>query len=467
MKFVVLGLGCNLGDRLDTLARAIQSLATGDSPVLSKPTLSELFESEALLLPGSPRDWNIPFVNLAVSGFTELPPEKLLESVKSIERTLGRQARDRWAPREIDIDILTFSDENFESPALSIPHPQIARRPFAVWPLAALAPKQTIRSTSGELVSAAKAARSWKFLRSEIPCRTWRAPHEIQSEFHTNLESLGINDIPVAPGPIPNTELIGIINATPDSFSDGNIFLNPEKAAAQALSLYEQGARVLDIGAESTRPNATPLSPQEEWTRLSPVLEAIKSTFAGNSLAPVLSVDTRHPVTAAKALEAGAHWINDVTGFSDPGMLAAVKGSQCSVVAMHSLGIPPSKDRILSEERSAFSQILEWGHDRIDALTRAGISRDRIILDPGIGFGKTPAQSVELLAEAEKLLGLGSRILIGHSRKSFLTLFTDRPAAERDSETAVLSSMLCRKGVHYLRVHNVGLNATALAAVSI
>ena len=310
-----------------------------------------------------------------------------------------------------------------------------------------------MRVRAGDLLS------KWGFVRKEIPCQTFRAPHPVQIEFQARSAKIPLKHIP---GPLPATELVGIINVTPDSFSDGNLFIDPHKAALHARNLWNEGARVLDIGAESTRPGAKLITWEEEWRRLDPVLNAIRTEFQNDSLKPEISVDTRRPEVAKLALAAGANWLNDVSGFSDPGMLELAGEGSAQLVCMHNLGVPPSKEHVLSSSSDALTQILAWGEEVISKFNHLGITSDRLILDPGIGFGKTPQQSLKIILGAEKLLRLGCRILIGHSRKSFLSLFSAKPANERDAESAALSAVLASKGMHYLRVHNVAANFSAI-----
>lgn len=449
--FVILGLGGNLGNVLQTFARAIE-LLRGEK-VLSEIHASELFESEALLLPGSPTTWNVPFLNIAIAGTTTASPRDLLRAIKGIEKELGRKDRERWAPREIDIDILTYGTSRISESDLTIPHMGLIERPFALWPLAALAPDFEL--TAPDLAApcqAREAAKRWGLCRAEIPCKTWRAPRLLQTTWRQSADKFGIR---IAPGPICGTEVVGILNVTPDSFSDGGQHFSADTAVAQTRRQFQQGATVIDIGAESTRPGAAGISADEEWLRLAPVLEQLRNAFSSESLKPSISIDTRHPQTATRALQSGASWINDVTGFTNPEMVKAVRDSSCEIVVMHSLGIPPSRERTLSTARSAIDQILEWSSERIAALSKQGISPGRIIIDPGLGFGKTAQQSFELLAQAKRIKETGARVLIGHSRKSFLSLFTDKPFADRDPESALLSAFLASQGVEYVRVHDV------------
>jgi 2-amino-4-hydroxy-6-hydroxymethyldihydropteridine diphosphokinase/dihydropteroate synthase len=420
---VVLGLGGNEGDRAGCLRGAIRLLSLS-TPGLRVLRASPLYESQAMLPADAPADgsWNRPFLNLALECETSLEPESLLSGLKAVERKLGRETRSRWAPRRIDIDILASDGPAVSLPGLEIPHPGLLERPFALLPLADLWPAFEARA------------------------RKWRASATERVPFGTHVD------------PQPLCELVGILNITPDSFSDGGLFLDPARAAQQAKVLVAAGATVLDIGAESTRPAAHPLEAEEEWGRLAPVLEAMRGTTA------ILSVDTRHPGTAARAIRAGAGWINDVEGLESAEMRREVADSSVDVVVMHSLGIPPDSKRVLPEGNDPVEELLAWGERKLRSLEESGIGRDRVILDPGIGFGKLAFQSWLLLSGARRLHELGCRVLIGHSRKSFLALITDRKAEERDPESAVLAARLAAQGIQYLRVHDVEGTLRALRA---
>ncbi|MBX7145289.1 MAG: dihydropteroate synthase [Oligoflexia bacterium] len=459
-EFVVLGLGSNLGNRAQILSEAIKHIFSAPTALLSNGCCSELFESDALLLPDSPLEWNIPFLNLAVAGQCELSPLELLKAVKGLEAQLGRQARQRWAPREIDIDILSYGNKSLTLDVLRLPHPAIAERPFALWPFAALNPDYPLPS-AGRQAAAQTLVFRWGYTRAEIPCKTWKASRKSQDQFRAALPS----GLAWKEGPLPRADLVGVINITPDSFSDGGKFTTPEACLAQARELYAHGAMLIDIGAESTRPGAPALDAQSEMARLQPVLEALLHERSKSALFPEISVDTRHPDVAKFALSLGVEWINDVQGFSDKQMLSIAADSGAGLIAMHSLGIPPNKDRILDLSRPAYQQIQDWIDERLALFRQHKIDNSRLILDPGIGFGKNAEQSWNIIANARLLRTDGARLLFGHSRKSYLSLITARPAAERDSETALISTLLNTFGVDYLRVHNVAASIKAMCLV--
>jgi len=252
-----------------------------------------------------------------------------------------------------------------------------------------------------------------------------------------------------------DTQLVGIVNVTPDSFSDGGAHFDAPAAIQAIERLIADGADVIDIGAESTRPGATPISPEEEWQRLAPVLAALRQ-FSDMRF----SLDTRHADTARRALEAGVHWINDVTGFSHAVMVDAVRSSDCRLVIMHSLCIPADKAIVMPESADIVTELLAFAHKRIDTLYGYGIKKGRIVFDPGIGFGKTAAQSLDILRRIGEFSVLGVPLVIGHSRKSFLSSFGDRDAA-----TLAVSQSLAQRGVDFLRVHDVARHRQMLNLV--
>lgn len=244
------------------------------------------------------------------------------------------------------------------------------------------------------------------------------------------------------------TRLVGILNLTPDSFSDGGAYASPDAMRAQAEAMIAAGASVIDVGAESTRPGAAPVSAAEEWRRLEPFMEEVLPHLRDRA---VLSIDTRHAQTAQQALEYGVQWINDVTGFADPYMVRTVADSDAVLVLMHSLGVPANPQNTLSEGTDSVAVLLEFARARMQVLENAGIARERLIFDPGLGFGKTADQSLELVRRMRELRVLGVPLLAGHSRKSFLRLLGE----DRDVATFAVSRMLKDAGVEYLRVHDV------------
>jgi len=248
----------------------------------------------------------------------------------------------------------------------------------------------------------------------------------------------------------PRPRLMGIVNVTPDSFSDGGQFFNTRAAIDRGLSLVEQGADLLDVGGESTRPGAEPVPADEELRRVMPVVAAL----CEQTPVPV-SIDTSKAAVAREALKAGAEVVNDVTALTaDPAMLPLVAQSGCGVCAMHIQGTPrsmqlnPTYDDVVAE-------VLDYLRARRDALAAAGIDPSRIALDPGIGFGKTLEHNLDLLRHAARLHELGCTVVVGHSRKRFIGKLLGTPDADRTPGTIGVALSLARQRVQILRVHDV------------
>jgi dihydropteroate synthase len=253
--------------------------------------------------------------------------------------------------------------------------------------------------------------------------------------------------------------LMGIVNVTPDSFSDGGRCADPQLAVEHALQLAADGADLLDIGGESTRPYAAPINADEELARVLPVV----SVLAAQTRVP-LSIDTSKASVAAAALDAGAEIINDVTGLcGDPGMIPLAAGTQAGVCIMHMQGTPQTMQDNPHYEQLV-PEISEFLAARRDMLLDAGIARERICLDPGIGFGKTHQHNLELMASCWRFHELGCPLLVGHSRKGFLATLLGDPQTDRDAATAGCALALALQGVQVIRVHNVRLVREALLA---
>jgi dihydropteroate synthase len=267
--------------------------------------------------------------------------------------------------------------------------------------------------------------------------------------------------------------LMGIVNVTPDSFSDGGLFLEPERAVEHALALVDEGALLIDVGGESTRPGAAPVPESVELERVVPVVAALAATWRGT-----ISVDTRRARVAAAALDAGARLVNDVSaGRADPGMLPLVAERRVDICLMHMLGEPATMQRD-PRYGDVVADVMRFLRDRVIACLNAGIDLPRIMLDPGIGFGKRVGHNLELLRRLAELRSLSLPVLVGVSRKSFIAHVNDREraqagipadrmsgAADRIGGTAAAIAACVRAGVDVLRVHDVGimLEATRVA----
>lgn len=252
-------------------------------------------------------------------------------------------------------------------------------------------------------------------------------------------------------------KLMAIVNVTPDSFSDGGNFLSVDRAVEHALRLVEDGADILDIGGESTRPYSEPVSASEESDRVLPVIEAI----VRETSVPV-SIDTSKASVAESAVAAGAEMINDVTGLAgDPQMLSVAAKSKAGVCAMHMQGNPQTMQDD-PQYQDVVGDILDYLRQRDAVLLSAGIDAERICLDPGIGFGKSHQHNIELLRRAEEFLVLQRPILIGHSRKGFIGKLIGDKTAERDSGSLAITLMMAQKGMHIVRLHEIAATRRAL-----
>ncbi len=279
---------------------------------------------------------------------------------------------------------------------------------------------------------------------------------------HWRLRSLRL-PLPPAGDPFRRPLVMGIVNVTPDSFSDGGRHAGVDAAVAHGLHLVAEGADLLDVGGESTRPFSTGVGVEEELARTAAVVERLVRE-AG---VPV-SIDTTQAAVARRALDLGAEIINDVTGLTgDPGMVPLAAATGAGVCAMHMQGTPATM-QIFPRYDDVVADIHRWLRDRRDTLIASGIDRERICLDPGIGFGKTHAHNVELIRRAVRFTDLGQPILVGHSRKGFIGKALEsalgRPASEseRDGGTTGIACRLAAAGIHVIRVHAVGMVRSAL-----
>lgn len=252
---------------------------------------------------------------------------------------------------------------------------------------------------------------------------------------------------------------MGVINLTPDSFSDGGRFAAVDQAIAQAQALIAQGADLLDIGGESTRPGASPVTLAEERRRVLPVLERLVSCGV-----PV-SVDTQKPELMCEAIAAGAAMVNDINALGTPGAIEAVAATSVAVCLMHKQGNPQTMQ---AEPRydDVVRQVVDFLRERIAAAGRAGIAESRIVIDPGFGFGKTYEHNLELLRALDRFAKLGVALLAGLSRKSMLGRITGREVGERVFASIAAAMIAVEKGARIVRVHDVAATRDALAVWS-
>lgn len=395
--FTYLALGTNLNDKVDNILKTIKKLNESGVKVLE---VSPVYENPALLLKNSPSDWNKTFLNCVLKVDTDISPFELLKVCKTIENDLGRDFSKKWSPRTIDIDIIFYKNQNINEKDLHIPHKEFNKRSFVLDPL------------------------------------SFVCPEKAENYYRASHQSL----------------IMGILNITPDSFSGDGKYNNFD-SFVDTFTLWEKNlVQAIDIGAESTRPDAKPLTAEEELERLDKVFDFIKN-YKFKAIKPLLSIDTYHPKTAEKAIECGFDIVNDVSGFADEKMVnLAEKNKNIKFVFMHNLGIPSDKKITVSDDKNVVDEVKVWLEKKLNILEARGIKKEQLIFDMGVGFGKTPSQSLQLLQNIKEFHKYGIKILAGHSRKSFMKIFSDGEAKDRDYETIGISIKL-QENVDILRVH--------------
>lgn len=245
-------------------------------------------------------------------------------------------------------------------------------------------------------------------------------------------------------------KIMGILNVTPDSFFEGSRFYDPERAIAQGIKLFQDGADIIDIGGESSRPGSDPVSLEEELARVIPVIKGLRK-----EISIPISIDTTKPKVAAASLEAGASFINDVSGFRDPEMIALAAQADVPICLMHMLGEPKTMQSNPHYEEGVVSALVRFFTERVKKLTKGGVKIKNIYLDPGIGFGKTTDDNFEILRNLQRFRTLGFPILIGLSRKAFLKNTLNKPTEETLAATIAMNTVALLSNVEIIRVHDV------------
>ncbi|WOL15468.1 hypothetical protein Cni_G24249 [Canna indica] len=451
---VVIALGSNVGDRIHNFNEALRMMKKSGINITRHGCL---YESEPAYVTDQPL-----FLNSAIRGNTKLGPHELLKVLKQIERDLGRQDGIRYGPRPIDLDIIFFGKYKVESEYLMIPHERIWERPFVVAPLVDLLGT----SIDNDNVS------------------SWHSFSKQKGGLFELWEKLGGESLIGSKGlkrvlPIGSslwdwskkTHLMGVLNLTPDSFSDGGKFQEVNAAVSQVRLLISQGADIIDVGAQSTRPNASRLSVDEELQRLIPILDAVVEMPEMEGR--LLSVDTFYAEVASEAVNRGVHIVNDISGGQlDPNILGVVGDLGVPYVAMHMRGDPSTMQ---SNENLQYGDVCEQIalelYSRLHKAELSGIPMWRIIIDPGIGFSKNTNQNLEIimgLSTIRKELGKKSLaashspILLGPSRKKFLGEICNREnPVERDPATIAAVTAGILGGANIIRAHNIGYSSDA------
>ncbi|WPX97577.1 dihydropteroate synthase [Candidatus Fokinia crypta] len=425
---VYVAFGSNVGCRISNIRKALDELKKLE---LSDVRHTHCIETSPILLPNSPIEWSAPYLNAVASFTTAIKLEQLLILLQEIEKKLGRPTqRLKWAPRIIDIDILmTDSRIMSNTPFLTLPHPEILNRPFLIHLLATLEPSLTF------------------FSDNQYTNKTF-----LEIAHCTNaIQNLGeYKSFAIYP------KIMGILNVTEDSFSDGGLYNTREKAVSHFISLENAGASIIDIGAESTRPGAKKLSHEEEYTQLDNILSAIGDI---NSKVEI-SIDSYHFNVIQRILEKYSNiisYINLVQWNFKPYEIHILSQYEIKFIIMHSLSVPPSPTFVLPTSTDLIQYIGEWSNYIVDCAIANGISASNLILDVGIGFGKTHYQSIELLRRLRDFKNAFVRnlpILVGHSRKSYINAISLQTPIDRDLETSIISASIAQY-TDYLRVHNV------------
>jgi dihydropteroate synthase/2-amino-4-hydroxy-6-hydroxymethyldihydropteridine diphosphokinase len=429
---VGIALGSNLGDRDAALREALERLLE----IVEIEAVSSFYETEPVGVVDQPL-----FLNAVCLGTTDCSPYELLTACKAIEAAMGRQPGPRWGPRPIDLDVLFYDDLCLDDEALTLPHPRMAERAFVMTPLAEVAPEwrhPRLGRTAADLAAGLPA----------VGIRLWaRAPMRVGRGFlYWGRETL----------------VMGILNVTPDSFSGDGLLKGPdwvEAALEQARRFKAAGAHLLDVGGESTRPGAEPVPAEEEMRRVLPVIRRL----AEEGLGPI-SIDTYKAEVARAAVEAGADLINDVWAMrADPAMAETAAELGVPIVLMDNRS---RRDAVVRDPRlgaryegavqeDIVAAVKAHLQERVQAARAAGIPPYRIILDPGLGFGKTVAQNLELIDRLGELRELGFPILVGPSRKSFIGYTLNLPPEERLEGTAAVVALCIARGADIVRVHDV------------
>lgn len=450
---VIIALGSNMGNRVASFEKALGMMKRAGVDVISH---ASLYESAPAYVLDQPK-----FLNSAVRASTRLDPNALLGVLKGIERSLGRATNGiRYGPRPIDLDILFYGDVNLSDENLTVPHPLIWERPFVLAPLMDLySPKLAINGNQLWTKRFERAKCAWQLMGGD-----------------KQLGQDGLKRVIPVGSKLwhwsDRTYLMGILNVTPDSFSDGGKYFSVQDAVAQADALARAGADIIDLGAQSTRPFATKLTSDEELARLIPVLEAIKKLPSMESV--WLSVDTFYSKVAREAVNHGVHMVNDVSGGSlDPDMYTVVAELGVPYVLMHMRGDPTTMQEEKNlQYKNVSADVAEELCERLKMAESMGIPAWRIVVDPGLGFSKTTEQNVQLLGDLSAFRsGLGAwsltatnlPMLIGPSRKRFLGKICNREKAE-DRDAATIGAVVAgvSQGADIVRLHNVEASMDAI-----
>ena len=419
---VTLGLGSNLGHRLEHLRRAVRALESHSQITLLDH--SRLYLTKAIVPKNAPIDWDIDYFNMVIKIETTLKPLALMHFNQQIEHEMGRNpSHETWSPRIIDIDILSWEDRIIDTQALKIPHQYLLERNFAIAPLIEINP-------------------------------LWQHPKHPNMDLHAIIKKMP--PLTILPYRLKGTQLMGIINITPESMSGRHLNYSLKNFQQQFISLVNDGAEVIDIGAESTRPNAEAITSEAEWKRLHPILNHLNNMLASKNLLilPKISIDTYHAKTVQRLMSYPINMINDIYGVETKEMLPYLKENKLTYIFMHHCG--KAGNGYIDKHTSASQQVIQYGQKQVTQLIKDGLCPSQLIYDLGFGFGKYSFQIQEMIQNIDLFKAkFEIPLLIGHSRKAFAMPSTSAfPAIERDIETASLSQYFAQHKIDYLRVHD-------------
>ena len=449
----VVAVGSNQGDRVSNVWAGLASLtARQDTEILQYGCL---YETKPAYLEDQG-----DFLNTAVLVRTELGPIPLLDALKRIELECGRDVGGgiRYGPRPLDLDVVFYGGLDFRDERLEVPHPRWRERSFVVAPVCDLLPVGAASgagSCSGRLEEARDA---WRDLGGEASV----GGDEIRRVIPTGSgEVVSLSD---------RSHIMGILNATPDSFSDGGLFQTTRESLTQARRMAREGATIVDVGGQSTRPGADRVGCQEELDRVLPVVEAIKG--AGDLSRVLVSVDTFYAQVAEEAVRAGADLVNDVSsGSLDADMHGTVARLGVPYVMMHMRGDPKTMQ---SAQNTSYADLVSDIASELDAKVDLALDEGMmpwcVITDPGVGFAKTHDQNCEILCRAGEIRRSFAKgflrrapMMVGPSRKGFLGRIVGKEdPKERDVATAAAAALASAQGCNLFRVHNVGVASDAL-----
>ncbi len=324
----------------------------------------------------------------------------------------------------------------------------------------AATPKGTVEFTSdeGDVILLGTPQHFKRFLAKmkHQPFRSEALAAEVEEALASYDREAYVLRFPRSEIPLQRTVIMGILNVTPDSFADGGKYLEPQAASDRAVAMVEEGAGLVDVGAESSHPGSDPVNGTEEWKRLEPVLTAVVDRVE----VPV-SVDTYKPETAAKALDLGATMVNDITGLQDSKMIALVAEHDVPATLGHMLGVPKTMQK-KPEYEDVVADIVHFLRTRIADAVAGGVDPEKLVIDPGIGFGKTVEQNLQILRQLGAFRSLGRAILVGVSRKAFLGKLLDAEVEDRLEGGLSAAVLAARHGAHIIRTHDVKETVQAL-----